>query len=166
MWYVIQVRAGCEDQIKTKCMLLTHEKEEVFTPSIIFERIIRGKTEEVTKPMFPGYVFFETEDVDDLFYRLKRVNGLTKILRTGDDFTPLSASEKDVIERLGGDDHLVEISIGYKTGDKVTIAEGPLKDFEGEIVRIDRRKRTATIRVELLGEEREIKVGLKTLNIQ
>ncbi len=164
MWYIIQVMTGYEEKIMKECELLTDVNEEVFIPSIVFEKKVRGEEEETIKPMFPGYIFFETGDVEDLFYRLKKVVGLTRILRTGDDFTPLPDGEADVIKRLGGDAHLVELSVGYKTGDRVRITEGPLKEFEGEIVRIDRRKRTATIRVGLLGEEREIKVGLKVLN--
>lgn len=164
MWYVIQVMAGRETMILEKCKNLIHEKEEIFIPKIDMERRVRGIDELVTKPMFPGYIFFDTKEVDDLFYRLKKVNGLTKILRTGNDFTPITDDESEIIQRLGGADHRVIISTGYKEGDRAVITDGPLKDFSGDILRIDRRKRTAVIAVSLLGEVREIKVGLKVLN--
>ncbi len=164
MWYVIQVMAGREAMIMDNCKNLIREKEDIFIPKIDMERRVRGIDELVTKPMFPGYIFFDTKEVEDLFYRLKRVNGLTKILRTGTEFTPITEDEAEIIQRLGGKEHRVVISTGYKEGDRAVITEGPLKDFSGDILRIDRRKRTAVIAVSLLGEIREIKVGLKVLN--
>ncbi len=164
MWYVIQVRAGRESVVAEKCERFVTKGEEVFVPLIEMERRVRGEDELKVKAMFPGYLFFDTTDVEKLFYRLKRVEGLTKIVRTGDEFTPISQEEKAVIEELAGEEHFVKMSQGYKDGDSVTITDGPLKSFSGEIIRIDRRKRTATLEVMLLGEAREIKVGLKVLN--
>ena len=164
MWYVIQTRAGNEQTITSECEKLTLESEEVFYPLIEYERRVRGENIEVTKAMFPGYIFFDTEDVDGLFFRLKKVFGLTKILKTGDFFTPISEEEEDLIRELSGDDHLVEISEGFKENGRVKITSGPLKNFSGVIKHIDRTKRTATLEVMLLGAIREVKVGLRVLN--
>ncbi len=164
MWYVIQTRAGNERKISDRCGDLTSKSEEVFVPLVEYERRIRGENIQVTKAMFPGYVFFDTEDVDGLFYRLKRIKGLTRILRTGDEFTPISQEEKDLIEQLAGDEHVVLMSEGYKEGGRVIITDGPLVNFSGVIKRIDRTKRTATLEVLLLGEPREVKVGLRVMS--
>ena len=164
MWYVIQVMAGREAVIMDSCKNLVRGNEEVFVPKIDIERRVRGIDELVTKAMFPGYIFFETDKVEDLFYRLKKVKGLTKILKTGDEFTPITEDEADIIRKLGGSDHRVIISTGYKEGDRAVITDGPLKDFSGDILRIDRRKRTAVIAVTLMGEMREINGGVRVLN--
>ena len=164
MWYVIQVRAGREDYVTDRCRQMIASGEEVFVPKTIFLRRFHGSDEKLTVPMFPGYVFFDTDNIDIFFYKLKKIYGFTKILRTDGEFTPLSPSEEAMIRALGGDDHLVEMSTGYKKGSKVTITEGPLFGLEGSIVRIDRSKRTAVLNVEFLGEERQIKIGLRVLS--
>ncbi len=163
MWYVIQVRAGREDYVAESCKKYVHAKEEVFVPSIERERKVRGIGEMVVRPMFPGYIFFDTNDASDLFYRLKKVKEFTRILRTGDEFTPISSQEEMVLRKLGGDRHRVVISNGYKEGHTVVITDGPLKDFEGKIIHIDRSRRTAEIEVSLIGEMRHIRVGLRVL---
>ena len=150
--------------VEEGCRRYIEEGEEVFVPLIEMERRVRGNDELVTKAMFPGYLFFDTEDADSLFYRLKKISGLTKILRTDEEFSPISDEEADIIKQLGGDEHKVILSTGFKEGNRVVITEGPLADFTGKVVHIDRRKRTAVIEVTLLGEPRQIKVGLRVLN--
>lgn len=164
MWYVIQTGAGNEQKITLECEKYALKNEEVFYPLIRYEKRVRGKNIEVTKSMFPGYIFFDTEDVDGLFFRLKKVFGFSKILKTGDFFTPISEEEENMINELAGDDHIVEISEGLKEDGKVRIISGPLKNFTGIIRHIDRRKRTATLEVMMLGEVREVKVGLRVMN--
>ena len=164
MWYVVQVRAGREQFVADCCIREAISDEEVFIPKIDYERRTRGNDELITRPMFPGYLFFETKDPEDLFFRLKKVNGMTRILETDGEFTPLSEDEEQLFTKLGGKEHLVTVSTGYKQGNNVVITDGPLKIFDGKILRIDRRKRTAVIEVALMGEVRQIRVGLRVLN--
>ena len=166
MWYVIQVLAGTEHQVEYQCKKMIHEGEEVFIPLIHMEKRVRGVNQQVERTLFPGYVFFDTKEVEDLFFRLKKIGTLTKILKTGDTFTPLREDEEELIMRLGGPDHLVEISTGYKEGDRVVIAEGPLKGLESLIKKINRTKRTAVLQVSLMGEEREVPLGLRVINME
>lgn len=164
MFYVIQVLAGTEHQVEFQCNKMIHEGEEVFIPLINMRKRVRGVDEQVQRPMFPGYVFFDTTEVEDLFFRLKKIKTLTKILKTDDEFTPLNQEEEDMIRRLGGDKHIVDISIGYKEGDRVTITEGPLTGLESQIKTINRTRRTAALLVPLMGEIREVTMGLVVLN--
>lgn len=60
--------------------------------------------------LFPGYVFFDTKDVQQLYYRLKKVSGLTKILATGNEFTPLHETEIAFLKQFGGKKHIVKMS--------------------------------------------------------
>ena len=58
----------------------------------------------------------------------------------------------------------MEISTGYKEGDRVVITEGPLVGLESRIKKVNRTRRTALLEVNLLGEVREITIGLRVLN--
>ena len=92
---------------------------------------------------------------------LKQPERLEKQPEIGENLNP---EEEDMILRLGGERHIVDISVGYKEGDRVTITEGPLTGLESQIKTINRTKRTAVLLVTLMSEIREINMGLVLLN--
>lgn len=162
MWYVVQVMSGQEHSIAAVCEAhLLGEQEEVFVPLYERKRKIKGSWELCQAILFPGYVFFQTGDVDDLFYRLKRMDGLTKILRTGDDFTPLHETEVAFLQQFGREEHVVEMSIGYIEGDEVIITTGPMADWHGKVKKIDRHKKIAVLEIEFFGRMTDVTVGLE-----
>ncbi len=135
--------------------------QKCFIPYVIRKRRYYGEWHEEKKILFPGYVFLVSDNPGELFLRLKKVPGLTKLLGTGDEIVPLSAEEEELLKKLGGEDHVVEGSIGILEQDKIVITEGPLQGMEGYIRKIDRHKRTAWLEVELMGRMIETQVGLE-----
>ena len=163
MWYVVQVMSGKEHNITELCKTyLLDEEEEVFVPLYERKKKIKGNWQTYQAILFPGYVFFMTDQVEDLFFRLKKVDGLTKILRTGEDFTPLHEREVKFLQDFGKKDHVVEMSIGYIEGDQVIITSGPMTDWQGKVKKIDRHKKTAILEMEFFGGRlTEVTVGLE-----
>lgn len=165
MWYVIQVVGGTEHKIKQKCEDKINKAilEQCFIP--LYEEKIKqkGVWQIKHKILFPGYIFVVTKDVQALFIELKKVDGFTKLLGIGDDIVPLSKKEVKTIERLGGDKHIVKLSIGYIEGDKVTITSGALEGLETTIRKIDRHKRKAWIEIEMFNDIKLVEVGLEIL---
>ena len=164
MWYVIQVMSGKEHHIAELCRVQNiQDGEEVFVPLYQRKKKIKGEWKMCEAILFPGYVFFATEDVESLFFRLKDVQGLTKILTTGDEFTPLHETETDFLKQFGGKQHVVEMSVGYIEGDTCVVTSGPLKGFTGTIKKIDRHKKIAVLEVEFFGRSTEVTVGLEVV---
>lgn len=162
MWYVIQVMSGKEHHIEELCRRCgMQDGEEVFVPLYQRKKKIKGEWKLCEAVLFPGYVFFSTEDIEALYYRLKNMSGLTKILATGDEFTPLHESEVAFLMHFGGKEHLVGMSTGYIEGDACVVTSGPMQGFEGTIRRIDRHKMTAVLEVEFFGRSTEVTVGLE-----
>ncbi len=65
---------------------------------------------------------------------------------------------------LAGETGLVETSRALVTEDKaVTIIAGPLKNFTGRILYINRRKQKARIMVEMLNRQVPVPLGLEIL---
>ena len=52
------------------------------------------------------------------------------------------------------------ISTGIIEDGNLKVIDGPLKGFEKYIVRIDRHKRKAWLKIKLFGEERKFNAGL------
>ncbi|MCR5701085.1 MAG: antiterminator LoaP [Lachnospiraceae bacterium] len=164
-WYVIQVMSGQEHIVENMCKsCVISEDEEVFIPMYERRKKIGGNWKDEMYILFPGYVFLCTENVEDLYERLKVVPKLTKILKTGDEFIPLHDTEVEFMMRFGGKNHVVEMSVGYIEGDKVVVTEGPMTDWQGNVKKIDRHKRIAIIEVEMFGRMTDVTVGLEVVN--
>ena len=56
------------------------------------------------------------------------------------------------------------MSYGYIENDKIIINDGPMKNYEGIIKKIDRHKRKAVIEVEFFGRTMEVSVGVEIVS--
>ncbi len=163
MYYVVQVRSGDEE----RCMLefgLRIKKDilqECFVPHFEEKKKIRGKWVVQERILFPGYMFLETDDIDELYLNLRTIPRLTKLLGVGEYIVPLNDEEEDFLMRFGGKKHLVEMSEGIIEHSQVRILSGPLMGMEGMIRKIDRHKRKAWLEMELFGRTQIVEVGLE-----
>lgn len=166
MWYVMQVTPGGEKKTVQMCQHIVEDDyiEEIFVPEIEQMKRFRGEWHKVKKIMFPGYVFVSTQKELDLYENLKSVPTLTKILKTGEDITPVTPREEDFINKLIGKDKVAEVSVGYIEGDKLIVSEGPLIGMEGLVKKIDRHKRIAVLQMEMFGNLTEVTMGLEVLS--
>ncbi|MDE6432730.1 MAG: antiterminator LoaP [Lachnospiraceae bacterium] len=162
MWYVVQVMNGHEHKIAELCKTwLLAENEEVFVPMYERKKKIKGNWELKQAILFPGYIFFCTDDIEAVFVQLKDVKQLTKVLRTGEDFTPLHEAEVTFLQQFGRKEHIVEMSVGYIEGDRVVITSGPMMNWDGKVKKIDRHKKIAVLGVEFFGRMTDVTVGLE-----
>lgn len=113
------------------------------------------------KNPLPGYVFLIARNLIELKEKLPMVNGMTRLLGTGDEIIPLSGEEVSFLLRMGNEEQLVEMSTGMIEKDRVQILSGPLMGMESSIRRIDRHKRKAYLEVQLFGRTVETQVGLE-----
>ena len=165
MWYVIQVRTGTEEEIQRQCETIIDKSilEKSFIPKYEQERKYQGEWHTELKALFPGYVFLVSEEKEKLFFELKRIMGLTKLLGTGETIVPLTNEEVNFLLRLGGKEQTVEMSEGIIENDRVVVTSGPLKGNEGLIRKIDRHKRKAWLEIEMFGRTVEMQVGLEVV---
>ena len=166
MGYVVQVRTGAELKLAERFRHeIKTEGEDIFVPMYERRKSIRGEWTRVKRPLFPGYIFFETEDAESLYFRLKKIDAFNKILSTGHgEYTPIQTDEEMFLRALIGEDYVAQESVGVIEGDQIIVMHGPLKGLEGSIVKINRHKRIAIIRAEFMGGAREVKVGLEIID--
>lgn len=162
-WYVMQVRTGTEENICIQCKKDIEEAvlEKCFLPYYEEKRRVQGEWRILKKLLFPGYVFVITEDMETLYQQLKRVIGLTKLLGTGREITPLTEDETAFLKRFGGEEQIVAMSEGIIEGSKVIVNSGPLQGMEGYIRKIDRHKRRAYLEIPFFGRVQNVQVGLE-----
>ena len=165
-WYVLQIRTGHEDEMIdiVRPLLDPSKDEEVFT--ILKKKEMHGgnKTRWIAKyPMFPGYLFIQTEEIERIKQSLRVVVQFKRILHAGGQFMPLYEEEAALLRSLGGKEHVIEMSVGWKEGDQVGVLDGPLVLFRGRIKKVDKNKSKALISTSLLGRENDVWIGLKFL---
>lgn len=116
--------------------------------------------EKVT--LFPGYVFFEcpSDRSPDVVIRVRDVY---RILRDGDGNWQLQGFDKNIARQFISIGGTIDISKAFYDGDRIRVVEGFLKQYEGSIVRVNHRMKTAQIRVPLDGKVFSIWLGFEVL---
>lgn len=175
MWYAVWVRTGQEEKVLALCKKMLRDREEgtveggskayeqCFLPRYERVRKLDGKWVRRKEVLFPGYLFFISENVEELVRRLKDIPEFTKVLGDEQEPVALYPHEVEFLQKYTNKDKVLEMSLGFIEGDRLVVTEGPLKDYQGKIVHIDRHKRLATLELEFFGRTVRMKVGAEVV---
>ncbi len=170
MWYVVQTLGGEEE--RTADMIQRQVPacyiSECFVPKRERMKKFGGQWNKVEETLFPGYLFVVTERPEELYRELRRVPRLTKVLgREGQNFYPLSREEEELVRGIGDQGHRTSLSkIRLGEGKEIRVVEGPLKDYVGNVVKVNLHKREVVIRVRFVGRETELKMGVEMVGVE
>ena len=127
-WYVVHTYSGYENKVASN---LEKTVENHSLQNLIFEIRVptekvtevaaNGKTKEVERKIFPGYVIVKMILTDESWYAVRNIRGCTGFVGPSSKPIPLTDEE---VERLGVETRNVEVS--YNVGDSVQITDGPL----------------------------------------
>ena len=165
MWYVMQVRTGNEFYMKQQCerMISPEAAEKIFIP-LTERKVQRNHEWRLEKfPLFAGYVFVISEQIDLFHTEMRRLFGFKRLLGADGEIVPLTTAEVTFMEGFGGKEQIVGMSEGFIENDKVVITSGPLVGREGLIRKIDRHKRKAFIEIEMFGRPQKVEMGVEIL---
>ena|SRR3990167_5130606 len=154
-WYVVQVYAGYEDQVK-KDMIKQLDKNEnlknffgdVLIPSAKVKSFF---TEEEDQKLFPGYVLIEMEALPET---LQLVKSTPRVLKFLGGKEPMSLSKKEVEKitaTVKGERPVVSTEKIFTEGAEVDIISGPFSGFVGIIEKVDESAEKLTIMVSIFG---------------
>lgn len=165
MWYVIYTTAGLERKCMQQCQEYIDKTayREMFIPLYKTKKHFKKEWHEVTKPLFPGYLFVDTDEIKPIMLGLKKFRQYTKVLKDGDLVSPVKEEEQEFLTLMMDKDHIVQYSEGFLIGDEVYITSGPLKKTRGWIRTIDRHRRIAKMDIPMFGRRTPVEVGLGTI---
>jgi transcriptional antiterminator NusG len=117
----------------------------------------QGKTITRIAPVFAGYIFVELEKDDHIMHHyltLRTTNCFIRFLPSNKKVRELQGCDLELavhfIRQLG---QVAGISkVYFDENDKIVIKEGPLLGLEGRIVKVDRRKGRAKVKLDLYGD--------------
>ena len=160
-WHAIYVLTGQEEKVRTALEKHFGEQLKILIPKRELRERKAGKWHLVQRKLFPGYVLVKGLLTTELYYQIKTLPMLTKLLKSEDGPLTIEEKELEVLKILfSEDEEVIGFSTIYKTGDKVQVYSGPLEGLEGYIQRVDQRKGRAKVKLDFLGQTRIVELGI------
>ena len=147
-------KTGSEKEL-TKT-LQSIEGIQAIAPERQYRRRINGTMKILTEILFPGYVFFRVLSGFDAL-KLLRYADVLKLLTTEKKWQ-LQNADAEFAQWLFQQGNVLTFSQAYFEGDRIRIIDGPLKNYEGMIMKVNRRFQNAQIVLSF--RELQIKVWL------
>lgn len=126
----------------------------------------RGRKQESLAPVFPGYVFLETDRIDEeIFSTVKRLPGFYRFLERNDRIRPLAGNDLELVAhfvRFG--DVIGKSVVTFDENSRIEVKDGPLAGLEGRIVKVDKRKQRAKVRLDLYEDSFLVDFGFELLD--
>ncbi|MFD2627118.1 transcription termination/antitermination protein NusG [Salibacterium salarium] len=165
-WYVVHTYSGYENKVKTnlekrvESMEMTDKIFRVYVPVEEETEVKNGKTKQVTRKIFPGYVIVEMVMTDDSWYVVRNTPGVTGFVGStgaGSKPTPLLPEEVEhILWQMGEHEPKAETEFDLK--ESVKVKEGPFSDFTGTIEDINAEKQKVKVHVNMFGRETPVEL--------
>ena len=162
-WYVLHTYSGYEESVAHN---LRQRVESYGMEDLIFQILIptekkikikNGKRKVITEKIFPGYVMIEMIVTDDSWYVVRNTPSVTGFIGTGNIPTPVSEEEiRSLMKRMKAEEPKYKIDVNK--GDAVKIVDGPFKDFEGKVSKVDEARGKVKVLVSMFGRETPVEL--------
>ena len=169
-WYALFVETGREEHVK-KHIHNSLDFSVVGTPYelLIAKREIKerkdGIEQTVEKRMFPGCILLETENILEFHLELmtRRSKYLFGVLRQEGYFKEIALEEVSRIIYMTDSNGVIRSSDIIVENNRIIVTKGPLKNYDGFIKRIDRRKKRVEVLFMFNGAEHFINLSVNVI---
>lgn len=113
-----------------------------------------GMTHKTCTPIFPGYLFLETAlDPEAFYWKLRSVPGFYRYLPDNRSIKPMEGRDLATLKHFVSFGPVAESStVTFDENDRIHVDAGPLKGLEGMIVKVDKRKRRARVKLDMYSD--------------
>lgn len=160
-WYVVHTYSGYEAKVAATILTTVENHKlhdlifEISVPTEMVTEIKDGKTYEVERKLFPGYVLVKMIMNDDSWHVVRNVRGVTGFVGPGS--RPVALTEAEIAS-LGVDKR--EIAIYFAVGDSVKITDGPLSGFIGTVDELQPDSNRVRVVVSMFGRDTPVELQL------
>ena len=127
----------------------------------------RGRLHQTTAAVFPGYIFVEAEGEDILaqHWAFRRTDGFYRFLKSNQDIRPLADRDLELvlhfIKKAGP---VAGISrVFFNENSRIVVVGGPLMGLEGKIIKVDKRKKRAKVKLSLYDDSFAIDLAFEVM---
>jgi transcriptional antiterminator NusG len=162
-WYAIHTYAGYENVVLRNLKQRIDSlgmNDKIFNVIVPVEKKIKikaGKRVEVEEKIYPGYVLVDMIVTDDSWYVVRNTPRVTGFVGAGVNPVPLKNEEVDYLFKKM-DAGTLKHNIDMVVGEMVRITDGPFKDLEGKINKIDQDRGKVKVLVSMFGRETPVEL--------
>lgn len=161
-WHAVQCKGGESFRAADN---LINQGFHVFHPTCQRQKKRRGRTEWVTEPLFPYYLFIQLDQTNSNWRPIRSTPGVSQLVRFG---SHPAAVDDALIELLQIYDGLsLSDAIAFQAGENVTLEKGPLSGlpatFSRQLSRTCNGEERAIVLLQWLNTHREVNVPLSHL---
>jgi len=146
-WYVVYTR--CHHEARVAKHLAAGDFAVLFPKCRAWSRR-KDRRKVVELPLFPGYLFVQTDPFPSRFARILETPGLARLLGNGNGPEPVAQHEMESILILLSSGQTLEPHPYFKVGSQIIVVSGPLTGAIGYVDEIQPDRRKLVVSVELL----------------
>jgi len=169
-YYAIQVKTRAEKKyIRLFKALHPENSITIHFPQRILDIRKNGKIKQSTLAVFPGYIFIEA--VNDTEIRacqrdFRQTEGFFRFLKSNQDITPLSNRDLELVLHFINNTGSAagRSKVYFNENSRIIVLEGPLSGLEGRILKVDRRKGRAKIKLDIYDDSFTIDLAFEVIS--
>jgi transcriptional antiterminator NusG len=168
-YYAVQVKTRSEEiYIKLFKALHPDVPVNIYFPKRKIDIRRKGTVVHTTPAVFPGYIFIEIDDEENILnyhWFFRRTDGFFRFLRSNQDISPLQGKDLEgVIHFVKNVGPLAGKSqVYFDKNSRIVVVDGPLMGLEGRIIKVDKRKGRAKIKLDLYKEAFAIDLAFEVI---
>ena len=167
-YYAVQVKSrGEEKYIRLFQALHPDCPIQIFFPKRSISIRRKGAFVQTTAAVFSGYLFLEAEEamLDSFQRKFRSTEGFYRFLKSNRNIQPLTGRDLETalhfIKKTGP---LAGISrVYFSENSRIIVVDGPLSGLEGNIVKVNKRKKRAKIKLDLYDDSFTIDLGFELI---
>ena len=126
-----------------------------------------GKTFQSITGIFPGYIFIEAKDDEEISscqWEFRRTQGFYRFLKSNQNITPLSGRDLELVMHFLKTGPIAGRSkVYFNENSRIVVIEGPLSGLEGRILKVDKRKGRAKIKLDVYNDSFAIDLAFEVI---
>lgn len=173
-WYIVRTAANCEDAAKKNIYELLgvrNVQKNVGMVLIPSKKVIENKNGQKKisrRKNYPTYIFVLAEMNESVMLSVREASKVVEFVETGSDKMPKAMNKNDVndiIKQLDNDDNTAPShKVEFTEGQSVRIENGPFKDFEAVVKKVNYDKEQLDVLIVIFGRETAIPIGFKEVS--
>jgi len=169
VYYALQVKTRGEEKF---IRLFKAQNPDLAMPLYFPQRALDlrrgGRIIPSKLAVFPGYIFLELDEDENIYryqWAFRRTEGFHRFLRSNQDIAPLQNRDLELvlhfIKNVGP--MAGKSQVYFDDNSRIVVIAGPLSGLEGRIVKADKRKGRAKVKLDLYNDSFCIDLAFEVL---
>ena len=168
-FYAIQVKSRSEKRFISLFRALNPENSiHIHFPQRQLSIRKNGQIKKTLLGVFPGYLFIEAANDEEIklsMREFKRTDGFYRFLKSNTDITPLSTRDLELVLHFINSANPAGYSkVYFDDNSRIVVVDGPLSGLEGRILKVDKRKGRAKIKLDLYDDSFSIDLAFEVIS--